>query len=155
MTADGYTWTVRGTDTIPSCSSHATGKAQAYLKAHACSQAIRSIITTVVGGRTVIVTRAAISLPPHGAKESSFTNAEGYVSLISGGGAGGLKDLFAEGVRYPGGPAALPSPSALSVTRQDIAAIVIQAAYADGTSSSSDPALVAVAKAAITLPVLT
>ena len=150
FSSEGQTWTNRATDIISSCAEHATGRATAYLTAHPCRQASRTITTTTTGGRGVVVTRSVVVLPNAKPSSDTFGTADGFLALVQEG-RGDLRDLFQEGVRYPGGPAGMPTSAVLGAVRQDVAVVVVRAAYTTGTTTPSDPALSKVVAAAYNL----
>ena len=148
----GLTWTNRATDMVRSCAAVAVGRAVDYFTRNPCRQASRTITTTSTGGRPVVVTRSIVVLPNDKPSPNTFATADGFLTLVQDG-TGDLRDLFDDGVRYPGGPASMPSPAASGARRQDVAVVVVHAAYIGGATNPTDAALARVVKAAYTLQI--
>jgi hypothetical protein len=78
------------------CAAHASGQVADYLSRGGCDLS-RSLLTTDVDGRPVLISFAEVLLP------DSTTNAE-FILLITANGTGDINSLLADGQRFPGGP---------------------------------------------------
>ena len=79
-----------------SCAAHATGQVADYLSKAGCDLA-RSLLTTNVDGRPVLISFAEVLLP------DSTMNAQ-FISLLTANGTGDINSLLADGQTFPGAP---------------------------------------------------
>jgi hypothetical protein len=118
----------------------------AYLTSHLCRQVTREIVTTSLGSRAVVMTAslASFSAPSDsgGADPgAAYTVAGDFATLVDQDGTGDFDDLFADGVRYPDGPTAVPAAVVFRAFSQDDGVEIISAWYADGATDPNDAAL--------------
>jgi len=131
-------WTQRAADDQTNCAAHAYGKVAAFFATTPCTSVHRMLATTSTGGRAVVIATNAVTF-------ANASQAKSYLAMVNADGTGNISDLLREGVRYDGGPTTLPT-SAFASVQQDNVVRVAEAGYVAGTSSPSDPALLAVAK---------
>jgi len=131
-------WTRRAADRQTNCAAHAYGQIAAFFTRTPCTSVSRLLATTLSGRRAIVIASHAVTFP-------EAAQAKSYLTLVNADGTGNVADLLREGVRYPGGPSALPT--AAFASRQDGTTVhVVEAAYAAGTSSATDPTLQSVAR---------
>lgn len=131
-------WTQQAADDQTDCAAHAYGRVAAFFARTPCSGVHRLLATTSRDGRPIVIASSVVTF-------ASPAQAKSYLALVDADGTGNISDLLRERVRYPSGPAALPT--AAFASRLDGARVhVAEAGYVAGTSSAADPVLQAVAK---------
>ncbi|HEX2904917.1 MAG TPA: hypothetical protein VHO01_15800 [Jatrophihabitans sp.] len=132
-------WQQQASDDQTNCAAHAYGQAAAFFARTPCVRVHRLLASASAGGRPVVIATNAVTF-------ASPDQAKTYLALVNSDGTGNISDLLREGVRYPGGPAAL-SPDAAFASAQDGSTVkVAEAAYASGNTAGNDPTLLAIAK---------
>ncbi len=95
--------------TTKNCAAHAHGRqVVAFLRQHPCRVLRRMLATTALGGQRVGIAGEAVVLPG-GSTGRPYGDSADFQSLISDPNAGGLDDLFRDGVTLPAGPRTVPS----------------------------------------------
>ncbi|SDC98313.1 hypothetical protein SAMN05660690_3189 [Geodermatophilus telluris] len=129
------------------CTGNAYGDVADFFESGDCAGLSRSLWSTDVGGRAVVVSVAAVDMgDPAGARALR--------ALTDRDGSGNVSDLLREGVSYPGGPAELSGAEYASTTEGSVVTIVETAWVAPGgTGGAAD--LDVVAGEGLSLPVPT
>jgi hypothetical protein len=135
-------WVRQAGDDQTDCAAHSYGQVQAFFAKTPCSSVHRVLATTKQGDRAVVIASSVVTF-------DTATQAERYLALVDSDGTGNISDLLREGVGYAGGPSKLPA-AAFASRRSGSQVWVAEAAYATGTSSSTDPTLRQLAERAIT-----
>jgi len=131
-------WTRQASDQQTNCAAHAYGQVAAFFARTPCTSVQRLLATTAVNGRPVVVASNVVTF-------ADASQASSYLHVVNADGTGNISDLLREGVRYPGGPDHLPTAAFASRQVGSIVRVA-EAAWASGTPSGTDPALLAVAK---------
>lgn len=135
-------WTRQAGDDQTDCAAHSYGQVQTFFGKTPCSSVHRLLATTKQGGRTVVIAANEVTF-------DTTAQASRYLALVNSDGTGNISDLLREGVGFPGAPSKLPD--AAFASRQSGSQVwVAEAAYLSGSSSTSDPALKAIAEKGIT-----
>ncbi len=134
-------WTQRAADDQTNCAAHAYGRVAAFFAQTPCTGVHRLLATTSTAGRAIVIASNTVTF-------ANGDQAKRYLALVNADGTGNIADLLREGVRYSGGPTALPI-SAFASVQQGNTVRVAEAGYVAGTSSPSDPTLLATAKLGI------
>jgi hypothetical protein len=131
-------YSVKVTDVITDCASHAHGQVKSSFDAQNCVRARRSLATGQVNARTVLFVESRIQM-------ASAEAAASIKQVLDGNGTGNLNDLLREGKTFPGAPATMPASGYVSVQTGTVV-WVVEAGFVDGgPSSDTDPALRAAA----------
>lgn len=135
-------WAQRGSDDQTNCAAHAYGAVQLFFRRIPCSSVHRELDTTTRSGRAVVIASSMVTF-------ATTADAAAYRALVTTDGTGNVSDLLREGVRYPGGPAKLPT-AAFNSRQSGTRVLVAEAAYAVGGSDPEDATLKAMAAQAVT-----
>lgn len=135
-------WKQQAADDQTNCAAHAYGQVAAFFARIPCLKVHRLLASVTAGGRPVVVASNVVTF-------ANDAQAKSYLDLVNSDGTGNISDLLREGVRYPGGPTALPTTAAFASVQDGSSVHVAEAGYATGTSSADDPTLTAVAKQGI------
>ena len=134
-------WVRQAGDDQTDCAAHSYGQVQAFFAKTPCSSVHRVLATTKQGDRTVLIASSVVTF-------DTAAQAERYLALVNSDGTGNISDLLREGVDYAGGPSKLPAAAFASRQSGD-QVWVAEAAYASGSSSTTDPTLRQIAQRAI------
>lgn len=135
-------WTRQAGDDQTDCAAHSYGQVRTFFGKTPCSSVHRLLATTKQGSRTVVIASNEVTF-------DTSAQAARYLALVNSDGTGNISDLLREGVGFPGAPSKLPA--AAFASRQSGSQVwVAEAAYASGSSVTSDPALKAIAEKGIT-----
>lgn len=133
-------WKQQAADDQTNCAAHAYGQVATFFARTPCRSVHRLLATTSSSdGRTIVIASNVVTF-------ASDAQAKSYLALVNADGTGNIADLLREGLRYPGGPTALPTPAAFASAQDGAAVHVAEAGYVTGTSSADDPSLQAAAK---------
>jgi len=134
-------WVRRAGDDQTDCAAHSYGQVRTFFAKTPCSSVHRLLATTTQGSRTVVIASNVVTF-------DTASQAARYLALVNSDGTGNISDLLREGVGFPGAPSKLPD--AAFASRQSGSQVwVAEAAYLTGSSSTSDPAVKAIAEKGI------
>ena len=133
-------WKQQAADDQTNCAAHSYGQVAAFFARTPAASVHRLLATTSDDGRAIVIASNVVSF-------ANEAQAKSYLTLVNADGTGNIADLLREGVRYPGGPAALP-PAAFASGPGRLVRARAEAGYVTGTSSADDPTLQAVARRA-------
>jgi hypothetical protein len=134
-------WVRQAGDDQTDCAAHSYGQVRTFFAKTPCSSVHRLLATTRQGSRAVVIASNVVTFDTAG-------QAARYLALVNSDGTGNISDLLREGVGYAGGPSKLPA--AAFASRQSGSQVwVAEAGYVTGSSSTSDPALKAIAEQGI------
>jgi hypothetical protein len=131
-------YSVKVTDVITDCASHARGLTKTSFGRQNCVKATRSLATGRVGDRPALFVISRIQM-------ASAEAAATVKQVLDGSGTGNLNDLLREGKGFPRAPDKMPSSGYTSVQSGKVVTVAEAGFVDDGRSSSTDPALRAAA----------
>lgn len=137
-------YTVKLTDEITDCASHAHGRTKSSFETGNCVSATRTVATGQVSGHPALFVVSEIQM-------GSAEAAASVKQVLDTTGTGNLNDLLREGRTFSGAPAKMPSSGYASVQSGTMIQVA-EAGFLEGrSSSSSNPALRAAAAQAASM----
>jgi hypothetical protein len=144
VVVDGANFSQKGTAEDSDCAAHAFGDVHGWLAVHPCRVLRRAQYETTVDGRRAAIAVAELGLPDG----PSAQEIHGVVAAV---GSGGVTPLVKEGKTWQGGPRSFDR-AAFASTVKGSQVRIAQAVWAEGESTTSDPALKALAEKGLRLP---
>ncbi len=140
-TSSGRSISVRvyASDTIADCAAHAYGSIVEFLRKHPCHGAHRVLATTVVGGRTAVL--SAVSTSFSGTDTDPYGVTGKFINLERSDGTGSINDLLRDGHPIAGIANRIPQHEVFQVVGQDNGATIFDAWYAHGSTNDNDKTL--------------
>jgi hypothetical protein len=97
---DGVSFTLADARADTTCVGHSYGQVAGFFAGQNCTGLSRALYTAQVGGHAMVVAISKVRMP-------DATSARALLAMTDRSGTGNVSDLLREGVRFPGGPAAL------------------------------------------------
>ncbi|MFI0463724.1 hypothetical protein ACH347_06555 [Saccharopolyspora sp. 5N102] len=141
--ADGIEFTQRVAARDASCDRHSFGDVQRWFEQRPCRGLIRAVFDTQVSGRPAAVSVAIVELPDE-------QSARELREVADTAGTGGVTDLIADGLGWPGGPDGFDN-AAQAVQQNGNQVRIVQTSWRGRTSNPDDVGLRALAERGLRL----
>jgi len=134
-------YTVKVTDVITDCASHAHGRTKTSFETQDCVKATRSLATGRVSGRPALFVVSRIQM-------TSAEAAASVKQVLDKSGTGNLNDLLLDGKTFPGAPDKMPASGYASVQMSKEVSVA-EAGFVDGGPSANTNAALRAAAAQV------
>jgi hypothetical protein len=142
---NGATYMPKGVTRDTDCSARAIGDIQAWLQSHPCRSLVRTRYETAVGKDSVAMLVADLTFPDSAA-------AGEFLAVAEKPGTGSITDPSTDGTPWPGDRRPIFDSAVYRTKQNNVQVRIVQAVWLGKTTSPEDPALLAAASQALSLP---